>query len=85
MIDLAAIRELYPSLLLMDGYDDCICGICMRFGQPPIIAYDQDKVIEKLVKEGMTHEEAVEYFEFNQIGAWMGELTPCFIEKLMED
>jgi hypothetical protein len=73
------IREEYPETLLMDGYDDCIVGICNRFGQEPIVAYDYDKVIAKLEKDGMTNEEAVEWFEFNQIGAWAGETTPCFI------
>jgi hypothetical protein len=29
--------------------------------------------------DGMTDEEAIEYFEYNQIGAWVGEQTPCFI------
>ena len=31
------------------------------------------------MEDGMTEEEAVEYFEFNIIGAWMGEETPCFL------
>ena len=66
-------------MLRMDGYNDCIIGVCYRFGQEPIIAYDYDKVIEKLM-EDMTEEEAVEWFEFNQIGAWVGDTTPCFIK-----
>ena len=63
----------------MDNYDHCIIGVCERFGQEPIIAYDKTKVIQKLQSEGMTEEEAIEYFEYNQIGAWMGETTPCFV------
>jgi len=74
------IAENHPDALTMDGFDDCILGICKRFGQEPIIAYDYDKVIEQLKTYGMTYDEAVEYFEFNQIGAWMGDHTPCFIE-----
>ena len=31
---------------------------------------------------GMSHEEAVEYFEYNQIGAYVGDHTPCFIEDI---
>ncbi len=74
------IRETYPETLVMDGFDDCIIGICYRFGQEPIIAYDQPAVISKLMEQGMDEDEAIEYFEFNQIGAWMGEYTPCFID-----
>ena len=65
--------------LIMDGFDDCIAGIVERIGQPDIICYDKDKVLDKLMSQGMTDEEAVEYFEYNQQGAWMGEGTPCFI------
>jgi len=74
------IRENYPETLVMDDYDDCIIGICNRFGQEPIIAYDYSKVIKKLMGDGMTYEEAVEYHDYNQIGAWVGDRTPCFIE-----
>ncbi len=70
--------------LKMDGYDDCILGVCRRFGQEPILAYDYDKVIDKLVDDGMTYDEAVEYHEYNQAGAWLGEYTPCFIHSEIE-
>jgi hypothetical protein len=73
------IGEEYPDALIMGGYDDCIIGICNRFGQEPIVAYDYDKVIAKLEKDGMSREEAIEWFQFNQIGAWAGKTTPCFI------
>jgi len=76
------IADLYPEIMLMDGFDDCIIGICQRFGQEPIVAYDVTKIFESLIAEGMTYEEAVEYYEFNQIGAWVGEGTPCFIEVI---
>lgn len=67
------------DLVVMDGYDDCILGTCERFGQETIVAYDLDKVLAQLVAEGCTHEEAEEFWSFNQRGAWMGDKTPCFI------
>ena len=33
----------------------------------------------------MTHEEAVEYFDFNIIGAWMGDQTPILMELVPTD
>ena len=75
------IDEEFEGALVMDGYDDCIVGVCHRFGQEPIVAYSYEKVINKLIADGMSHEEAVEWFEYNQIGAWVGERTPCFIES----
>lgn len=67
------------ELLYMDGYNDCIVGVVERFGQEPIVCYDKNKVLSKLENDGMTAEEAEEFFYFNQIGGWMGDLTPCFL------
>ncbi|NBV78155.1 hypothetical protein EBR66_08395 [bacterium] len=73
-------NELCTDLLKMDGFDDCIVGICERYGMDTVLAYDREKVLAKLMsRDGMTEEEANEFFEFNQIGAWMGELTPVFV------
>ena len=43
------------------------------------VAYDRDKVILVNESMGMTYDEAVEYFDFNQEGAYMGENTPIFV------
>lgn len=78
-------EELPEDALIMDGYDDCIIGTCERFGFSDIVvAYDYDKVIKKLMDEGMTDEEAVEFFEFNMLGAWVGDKTPVFIRLTVE-
>ncbi len=44
----------------------------------PVALYDRKKCIEILEKQGMTKEEAYEYFDYNVIGAWMGKSTPAF-------
>jgi len=62
-----------------DRFEPAIIGIAHRFGMQPIVAYDYRKVIE-VFAEDMEYEEAVEYFDFNVIGAWVGEGTPIFIE-----
>tara|TARA_R110002153_G_scaffold66051_1_gene176661 strand:- start:207 stop:392 length:186 start_codon:yes stop_codon:yes gene_type:complete len=41
--------------------------------------YERDKVIAKLMEKEMDLIEATEYFELYQIGAWMGDTTPCFL------
>jgi hypothetical protein len=65
--------------LLADGYEPCLIGITYQYGRPPVACYDHDKCIELLMKrDGMSHEEAVEFFEFNTLGAGMGENSPVF-------
>lgn len=74
--------ENYPDLIRMDGFDDCIIGVTSRFGQSEHFAYSVDKIIDKLMEDGMNREDAYEFFQFNQVGAYVGETTPCFVEGL---
>jgi len=77
--------------LKVDGFDDCIIGICERFGMDSVLAYDYEMMIEKLTEDFMTeeqftdlddaHDASVQYFDFNIIGAWMGDSTPVFIRQ----
>lgn len=69
----------YEGLLKMDGYDDCLIGVVERFGEDSYFIYDRELVLEKLQKGGMSYEEALEYYEFNQLGAYVGERTPAFL------
>jgi|TARA_Y100000310_G_scaffold338213_1_gene427244 hypothetical protein len=67
------------DMMMVDGHDEAIVGVVTRFGQSPVLCYDYKKVIGTLVSGGMSEEEAVEYFDFNIEGVWVGEGTPCFI------
>lgn len=76
------IAEYNEEALFCDGFDEAIIGYAERINLGPVAAYDVNKIIEILVlRDGMTHEEAVEYFYFNIHGAWMGENTPVYIFK----
>ena len=75
MDDLNDDTVVYPDLQV------AFVGVVMRMGQPDIVCYDYDKVIEKYMQDGMTKDEAREYFDFNTVGAWHGETTPCFLRK----
>ena len=66
-------------MLIADGFDQAILGIARRCGQPDLVAYSVTKCLEVLMREGMTYEEALEYFEFNTAGAWVGDETPVWV------
>lgn len=70
------------ELMSMDGYEDCIVGIVEQFGKPPILCYNKLLVIQKMIDDGASSEEAEEYFDYNQIGAYVGESTPCFLTPM---
>tara|TARA_R100000687_G_scaffold46781_1_gene37601 strand:- start:116 stop:346 length:231 start_codon:yes stop_codon:yes gene_type:complete len=68
--------------MVINGFEGAIIGVARRYGQPDLIAYDIEKIIEILInRDNMRHEEAIEYFEYNIVGAWIGETTPCFIDR----
>jgi hypothetical protein len=65
--------------LVADGFDEAIIGIGRQFNKNLVI-YDEDKCIEILMeRDGMTDEEAIEFFEFNVVGAYVGEYTPIYV------
>ena len=70
-------------LLFIDGHDNAILGVSRKFNYYSVI-YDKKKVISNLL-EHMDYESAIEYFEFNIVGAWLGDNTPTFLEDLMEN
>jgi hypothetical protein len=78
-------------MIVYDNLEPFKVGAVHRFGQPPIVCYDLYRVLAHFVADGMTEEEAVEHFEFNVIGAWVGDTTPCFLDtrpgwdQLVED
>jgi len=71
----------------MTGFDDCVVGLLERFGVAvPVVVYDREKVIQKLMDNGIeTYEEAEEFYHYNQLGAWVGDGTPAFLIRVDGD
>ena len=63
-----------------DEYDACIIGIGCRFSSGPLAVYSMPKVLKVMEGWGMDEDGAQEYFNFNTLGAWMGNGTPLFVE-----
>lgn len=77
------IAELYPDVLFADGFDEALMGISHRCGSDPVVAYDYARCVEVLMtRDGMTHHEALDFFEFNVLGSYVGPRTPVFIRRV---
>ena len=61
-----------------EEFDEAIIGVAERIGQSAVVAYDTTKLVEVLSRT-MSVDEAYEYFEFNILGAYVGERTPMFV------
>lgn len=78
------IAEMDEEALFADGYDDAIIGYATPWPARQVcVVYDAEKVIEILAEQMEDsedpHTDAVEFFEFNTEGAYMGEHTPIFV------
>jgi hypothetical protein len=60
-------------------FDQAIVGLVLGYGQMPAVLYDEAKVLAAMVADGMTTEDAEEWFAFNTIGTYAGEATPRFL------
>lgn len=77
------LTEWNPEALLADGFESALVGIVQRCSLGPLALYSYTKCIDILIdRDGMTYEEAIEYMDYNVLGAYMGENTPMF---LMDD
>lgn len=75
-----ALAEVNPEALLADGLEDALIGYTINTHLPHVAVYDAGKCVEVLVnRDGMTHEEAEEYLEFNTFCAYFGHNGPIFI------
>jgi hypothetical protein len=71
---------------MADGFEDAILGVAERCSKLPLVVYDARKCVEILVeRDGMEPEEALEFFHFNTLGAWMGQHTPLFLWRLEDE
>jgi hypothetical protein len=66
-----------------DGFDDAFVGTTISaFGRKQVAVYDYDKCILILMHDNhMTEDDAIEYFNYNVIGSWIGEETPIYINQ----
>ena len=67
-------------MLKADGFDKAIIGHADDIAtSSQRLIYDVDKCIQILMDQGMTDEEALEYFSFNVECAYVGKNTPIWL------
>lgn len=76
---LESILETYyeEEFLKADGLDDAVIGVDPMTMK---LVYSVKKCLDIFISQGMTEEEAREFFDYNVSGAYMGEKTPIWCE-----
>ena len=67
------------DILKADGFDDAVIGIdtgTMR------LIYSVTRCVEILIVGGMDMNDAIEYFDFNVRGSYVGEKTPIWCDDM---
>jgi len=68
--------------LLAAGYDSALIGITE--GPNPVAVYDADECIRCLMEEDeerFSEEDAIEFFHYNTVNAYVGKKTPIYIRR----
>lgn len=83
-----SLAEFNDDAILFDGYEGALIGYCIRFGRDPIAIYDYDRCLEILMtpgegvfEDGMSYEDALDWFGYNTLGCWAGDHTPAFLKR----
>ncbi len=65
------------DVLLADGFDECIIGKNYADGRA---VYSIERMLEvMIIRDEMSMDESIEYFDFNIGTAYVGEMTPIYI------
>jgi formylmethanofuran dehydrogenase subunit E len=85
MIDKEHLMEVLAEeeCLTADGFDAALVGC--TYGANVVAVYDIQRMIEVLVNEGMEHDDAVEFLEYNVVSAYLGEKTPLYVNFVTEE
>lgn len=77
--------ELNPDALLADGLEGALIGYTINTNHPHVAVYSTSRCADVLVsRDGMTHEQAEEFLEFNTYCAYVGPNGPLFVRMLDE-
>ena len=65
-------------LKLPNEFDRAVLGTSQRIGMEDCIVYDVNEVLLILMQD-MSEEDALEHFDYNIAGSYVGETTPIFL------
>jgi len=70
------VKEHYPEALIADGFNSAI----VAYTNEGKLVYRVAKMIDILMtRDEMSEDDAMEYIDYNVLGAYVGEMTPIYI------
>jgi hypothetical protein len=70
------------DVLLFTGFDDALIGWSRPMNSPTLAVYDYELIVREVMRrDGCDMDEAVEFVDFNVVGAYMGPGTPIVMYR----
>lgn len=81
---LATLNDLNPDAVLFDNMDSAIVGVGYIGHMDPVAVYSRAKIYEKLLADGLSEDDAEEYYSSKFVNRWCAENTPVIIDDTTE-
>jgi hypothetical protein len=78
------LSDLNPEAYLFDNMDSALVGVGYIGHKDPVAVYSKAKIFEKLAADGLSEDDAAEYFFSKFVGLWAGENTPVILNDTTE-
>ena len=76
------LRDENPDVVFFDNMDSALIGSGRIGRADPVAVYSKTKIYDKLFADGMSREDADEYFLGKFVALWAGEHTPVIFDDI---
>lgn len=76
--------DINPDAYLFENMASALIGIGYIGHKEPVAVYSRAKIYAKLLTDGLSDEDANEYFLSKFVNTWLGDHTPVIIDDVTE-
>lgn len=80
----AQLSDLNPDAYLFENMESALIGVGYIGHKEPVAVYSRAKIYAKLLTDGLSDEDAEEYFYGKFVNTWAGENTPVILDDTTE-
>lgn len=72
------------EMILWNEYDECIIGVVRQNNGDYVVGYSYNMIVEQLMSDGLSREDAEDHIGYNIIGGYLGPGTPVMVYDVDE-
>ena len=82
---LAQLGDLNPDAVLLDNMESALIGLGYIGQADPVAVYSRARIYSKLLADGLSREDANEYYFGKFVAVQAGEFTPVIVDDMGEE